>query len=144
MSAPERAETPIEVVWEGERRFRGGAADGPTLRVDGDRQASPSPVEALVVAIAGCSAIDVVEILQKRRAPPTSLRVRVEYTRAPEPPRRLTEAHLRFSVATDAERPHVERTLELSFARYCSVSTSLAADTRLRWSLELEEPASAT
>lgn len=132
------ATTPIEVVWEGERRFRGGPRGGATLVVDGDRQVSASPVDALVVALASCSAIDVVEILEKRRTPATALRVRAEFARAPEPPRRLTEVHLHFTVATAAERAHVERALELSFGKYCSVSASLAPDTRLRWTLELE------
>lgn len=130
-------ERPIEVTWEGEHRFLGGAEGGAQLAVDGSRAAAPSPVEALVVALAGCSAIDVIDILQKRRAPAASLRVRAEYARAPEPPRRLTELHLRFTVATEAERAQVERALELSFGKYCSVSASLAPDTRIRWSLEL-------
>ncbi|HEX5870058.1 MAG TPA: hypothetical protein VFY65_06575, partial [Longimicrobium sp.] len=56
-------EYPIEVQWEGEMRWRGGPAGGPTLLVDGKRQASPSPVDALVVSIASCSAIDVVDYL---------------------------------------------------------------------------------
>lgn len=131
-------ENPIEVVWEGERRFRGGPEGGATLMVDGGREASASPVEAVVIAIASCSAIDVVDILQKRRSPPSSLRVRVEYARAPEPPRRLTEVNLRFTIATEAERPHVERALDLSFEKYCSVSASLAPDVQLHWTLELE------
>lgn len=131
-------ETPIEVVWEGDRRYRGGPEGGATLVLDGGRQASASPVEAVVIAIASCSAIDVVDILTKRRTPPSALRARIEYTRAAEPPRRLLEVDVRFTIATEAERPHVERALDLSFEKYCSVSASLAPDVQLRWSLELE------
>jgi putative redox protein len=131
-------EGPIEVVWEGERCFRGGSAGGATLLVDGNRGISASPVEALVVALASCAAIDVVDILAKRRTPPSALRVRVEYIRAPDPPRRLVEIDLHFSVAVESDRSHVQRALELSFERYCSVSASLAPDTRLTWTLETE------
>ncbi len=133
-----RSQYPIEVVWEGEKRYRGGPEGGPTLVVDGDREVAPSPVDSLVVAIASCSAIDVVDILAKRRTPVTALRVRVDFSRAAEPPRRLTDVHVRFTVSTLSERAHVERAVELSFQKYCSVSSSLAPDTRLTWEVELE------
>jgi putative redox protein len=111
--------------------------------MDGDREAAPSPVEAMLVALGSCSAIDVVEILEKRRTPPTALSVRVEFARADSPPRRLTAAKLHYSVTTASERNHVERAIELSFEKYCSVATSLAPDTQLEWTLEVESPAGA-
>lgn len=131
-------EYPIEVVWEGERRYRGGPAGGPTLVVDGDRGVAPSPVDTLVIALASCSAIDVVDYLEKRRTPASSLSVSVRFSRAPQPPRRLTDAHLTFRVATDSPREHVERAVQLSFDKYCSVANSLAPDTTLGFSIELE------
>ncbi|HEX2095643.1 MAG TPA: OsmC family protein [Longimicrobiaceae bacterium] len=132
---------PVEVVWEGGMRYRGGPEGGPTHLVDGNREAAPSPVDSVLVALASCSAIDVVEILSKRRTPPTALRVRVEFARAPEPPRRVTEARLRFTVATGSERQHVERAVELSFEKYCSVAHTIAPDTRLSWEVEMEPAA---
>jgi putative redox protein len=135
------SEYPIEVVWEGGMRYRGGPAGGPTLLVDGDKGVAPSPVDALLVSIAACSAIDVVDYLEKRRTPPTSCSVSVRFSRAPSPPRRLTEVQLAFRVATDAPREHVERAVELSFDKYCSVASSLAPDTKLGWVVELEAAA---
>lgn len=136
-------EYPIEVVWEGDRRYRGGPAGGPTLVVDGNREVAPSPVDTLIIALASCSAIDVVDYLEKRRTPATSLSVSVRFSRAPSPPRRVTDAHLTFRVASDSPRDHVERAVQLSFDKYCSVSNSLAPDTRLDYSLELEPAAAA-
>lgn len=135
-------EYPIEVVWEGERRYRGGPAGGPTLVVDGDRGVAPSPVDTLVIALASCSAIDVVDYLEKRRTPASSLSVSVRFSRAPQPPRRLTDAHLTFRVASDSPREHVERAVQLSFDKYCSVANSLAPDTTLGFSIELDPAAS--
>lgn len=134
-------EYPIEVQWEGEMRWRGGPADGPTLLVDGNRQAAPSPVDALVVAIASCSAIDVVDYLEKRRTPATAASVSVRFSRAAEPPRRLTDVHLTFRVSTDSPREHVERAVQLSYDKYCSVMASLATDTRIDWEIEISPPA---
>lgn len=132
------AETPLEIVWEGGDRYRGGETSGPRLLVDGSGEASPSPVQALLIALAACSAIDVVEILRKRRTPPVALRVGVEFTRAPSPPRRVTAVELTYQIAGDAERVHAERAIELSLEKYCSVSASLAPDTPITWKLTLE------
>ncbi len=131
------SEYPIEVVWEGGMRYRGGAPAGPAMLLDGDKAAAPSPVDALVVAIASCAAIDVVEYLEKRRTPPSACSVSVSFSRAPTPPRRLTDVHLTFRVAADTTQEHADRAAELSFTKYCSVATSLAPDTRLGWTVEL-------
>jgi putative redox protein len=131
-------EYPVEVVWEGGNRYRGGRAGGPQVVLDGDSAAGPTPPDVLVTALATCSAIDVVDYLEKRRTPAASLSVSVRFSRAPKPPRRVTEAHLTFRVATASTREHVERAVRLSFDRYCSVAASLAADTVLSFSVELE------
>ena len=130
-------EYPVEMVWEGGMRFRGGRAGGPQTVLDGDSEAGPTPPDALVASLAACSAIDVVDYLEKRRTPAASLAVSVRFSRAPKPPRRVTEAHLTFRVATDSPREHVERAVQLSFDRYCSVAASLAPDTVLGFTVEL-------
>jgi putative redox protein len=132
------SEYPMEIVWEGGKRYRGGQPGGPTLVVDGERQAGPSPVEALIIALGSCSAIDIVEILEKRRTPVERLEVRVEFARAESPPRRVTAARVRFTVATASELSHVQRAADLSFEKYCSVSTSLAPDLELSWEVQVE------
>ncbi len=132
------SEYPIEVNWEGEMRYRGGRAGGEMLLLDGSGQAAPSPVQGLLVSLASCSAIDVVDILSKRRTPPTDLSVLVEFSRAPHSPRRLTAVHLRFRLRTASTREHIQRAIELSLEKYCSVATSLAPDIQLSWDIELE------
>lgn len=127
----------IQVTWDGEMRYRGGPEGGPTHLVDGRREAGPSPVDSILVSLAACSAIDVVEILEKRRTPPRSLSVTVRFSRATNSPRRVTDAHLVFRVDTDSERAHVERAVELSFQTYCSVAHTIAPDTRVSWEVEL-------
>ena len=136
-------EYPVEVTWEGGMRWRGGPAGGPTLLVDGERQEAPSPVDTLVISLASCSAIDMVDYLEKRRTPPTAASVSVRFSRAADYPRRLTDLHLTYRVATDSPREHVERAVQLSFDRYCSVAGSLAPDTRITWEVELTSPAGA-
>src|SRR4051812_47844086 len=136
-------EYPVEVVWEGGMRYRGGRAGGPQVVLDGHSEAGPTPPDVLVTALATCSAIDVVDYLEKRRTPATSLSVSVRFSRAPKPPRRITQAELTFSVATDSPREHVERAVQLSFDRYCSVAASLAPDTELTFVVDLAPAAAA-
>ena len=132
------AEHTIQVAWEGGMRWRGGPEGGPTLLLDGHRDAAPSPVDALLVSLAACSGIDVVDYLEKRRTPPRSATVSVRFARAANPPRRVTAAHLVFRVASESTREHVERAAQLSFEKYCSVDSTFAPDTELSWSAETE------
>jgi putative redox protein len=134
------AQYPIEVAWEGGMRWRGGPAGGPALLMDGGREAAPSPVDALVASLAACSAIDVVDYLEKRRTPPTAASVSVRFSRAADHPRRLTDLHLTYRVSTDAPREHVERAVQLSFDKYCSVAGSLAPDIRVGCDIEISPP----
>jgi len=131
---------PIVVRWEGGMRYRGGPPGGPTLLLDGERKEAPSPVQTVLVALASCSAIDVVEILEKRRTPPETLEVQVEFERAGTHPRRLVRVHLAFHVTAPGEPKHVERAIELSLEKYCSVSASLAPDTEIDYSLKMVDP----
>jgi putative redox protein len=137
MSSSEMERLRVDVAWEGGMRYRGGRPDGPTLVVDGERGVAPSPVEALVISLGACSAIDVVEVLNKRRTPPSEVRVEVEYVRAPSPPRRLLELKLRYLVATASAREHVERAVALSFETYCSVARSLDPQIVVTWEVEM-------
>jgi putative redox protein len=127
----------IEVAWEGGMRHRGGRAGGPAMLMDGNAEAAPSPVDAMVVALAACSAIDVIDYLEKRRTPPTSARVSVTFSRAPSPPKRITAAELVFHIAADTAQEHADRAAQLSFEKYCSVASTFAPDTVLTWRVEL-------
>jgi putative redox protein len=114
--------------WEGGLRFDVG--DGKVL-VDGDGQAGPSPVFALVASLAGCMAADVVHVLTKARLPLESLTVAVRAERAPSDPRRVVKAALRFEVKGAVPADRVERAIQLSRETYCSVWHSLARDIEL-------------
>jgi putative redox protein len=70
------------------------------------------------------------------------VRVSVQFSRAAEAPRRLTQIMLRFAVDAATERSHVERAIALSFEKYCSVSASLAADVEISWELDLRSSSS--
>lgn len=133
----------IEVVWEGGKRYRAGRSGEPSLLLDGDRGAAPGPVDGLIAALASCASIDVVEYLEKRRTPASSLGISVRFSRAATAPRRVTEVWLLFRVDTEAPREQVERAVGLAFQKYCSVASSLTPDLLVRWEVELAAVAAA-
>jgi len=123
------AKLPIQLslVWDGELRFT-AMPDRAPLTIDGRSQAGPSPVEALALGLAGCMAVDVVDILQKGRHRLTSLVTTIVAERAAEPPSRFTAVRLHFTIGTDAPAHAIERAIELSHDKYCSVWHSMRQD----------------
>jgi putative redox protein len=131
-AAPKR-ESRVEVTWVGEHRFDTGRPGGPTSRLDGEGITGQSPVDAVLSALAACSAVDVVDILAKRRTPVEGLRVEARGERREELPRRIMKMELRYIVDGDGiDLTHVERAIALSHEKYCSVAATLAPDLEVR------------
>jgi len=126
----------VELTWQAGLRFEARAGDR-TLVVDSERRAGFSPTEALAVSLAGCMAIDVVDILQKGRFALDGLRARLASERRAEPPRHVTRVTLHFAISGDVPADRVERAIELSRERYCSVWHSLRPDIDFRTSFEI-------
>ena len=131
----------LDLEWEGERRFR-GRAGAVEIVMDSAAQAGPTPVQALAFALAGCMAIDLVHILTRARHTVFSLVTIFTGERAPEEPHRFVKIDLRFSIATTAPAEQVQRALDLSRNKYCSVWNSLRQDIEFNVGYELnqEEP----
>ena len=133
------AHAPIDVQWIGGLNFEAGRPDGPKARIDADAQSAPSPFDMLLAAIATCSAVDVLTILEKQRTPAQTLDVRVEANRVESIPRRLASAVLRFSItAPGATIEKATRAVELSVNKYCSVRSSLISDVPVTWMVSLK------
>jgi putative redox protein len=105
--------------------------------LDWESRTAASPVQALVFAVAGCMASDVVLILEKGRQALRGLTARVTAERAANPPRRLLRVDIRFSVIGDVPADKVERAIGLSRETYCSVWHSMAPDIELTTSFEV-------
>ncbi len=123
-----RTEEPIRVEWIDGMRFKGTTPSGQELRLDGDNVWGASPMEALLAALCGCMAIDVVNILRKMRLDLGGLSVEATAERNDAPPRYFKKVHLKFSVKGEIPREKIDRAIELSFQTYCSVFHSLRKD----------------
>lgn len=118
----------VRLTWSGRAlSFSGGPAGTPPVVVDGDRKEGPSPMDALLLALAGCMAMDVRYVLEKARVPLDALEVEAHGRHAPSTPRRFIAVELvyRASGPGPEHEPRLERAIELSKDKYCSVLHSL-------------------
>lgn len=120
----------LELRWEGELLFRGRTGEV-ELALDGNSRSAVSPVQALAFALAACMASDVVLILTRGRQPLEGLTARLHAERAAEDPRRLLRVELRFEVTGRVPPDKVQRAIDLSREKYCSVWHSLRPDIEL-------------
>lgn len=121
----------IRLAWTGSGLvFDGGPAGGPQIMVDGDSATGPSPMDLVLTGVAACMAIDVKVILQKGRVPFDGIDVTAQGARRDGTPRHYSGLRLLFNVTgvPPDSRSKVERALELSREKYCSVLFSLRQD----------------
>ncbi len=128
----------VTLSWDEELRFNVQAGES-QLVLDSSSQAGPSPVQALVAALAGCMAIDVVDILQKGRHPLTALSATLTASRADGTPARLTQVDLHYRVSGRVPESAVSRAIQLSRDKYCSVWHSLRQDIVFHTSFDILE-----
>jgi putative redox protein len=110
----------------------------------GGSNAGSRPKELLLLALGGCTGSDLATILQKKRVPLRGLEIRLEANTAEEHPQVFTDIHIEYVVYGDGiHAADVERAIELSTTKYCSVSAMLRPTVKLTHSLRIE-PAAAT
>jgi len=122
----------VRVQWTAPQRFDATSlASGSRLTMDtrpdaGGTGVGPTPMETVLMALAGCTGIDVVSILNKMRENLEGLSIDVSADRAPEHPKVLTKIHVRYVAwGRGLNRAQVERAAALSGDKYCSVSAML-------------------
>jgi len=120
------------IKWVGARTFVGEAGSGHSV-VLGTAYGSegtkpgPSPMELVLIGMGGCSAWDVVHILEKGREAVEGCTVELETERATDDPKVFTQVHMHFVLRGRALDPRkVERAISLSVEKYCSASAMLS------------------
>jgi putative redox protein len=121
---------------------------GHAIRFDASHEhlEGPTPMEVVLMALCGCTSVDVVSILQKKRQPLASLTVSAEAEQAPAPPRTFTKIRLLYKVTSlpgeQLSRKAVRDAVALSKEKYCSVSKMLEKAAVIDYDMEIvgEEP----
>ena len=134
------------VKWVEDRSFTGQVEAGHTIAfgngVDGKPKPGPSPMELILIGTGGCSAYDVVHILEKGREPVEDVVCDVTAERAETDPKVFTRIHLHFTVTGRGLNPSkVERAVALSIGKYCSASAMMAKAAEVTHGFEVIDPA---
>ncbi len=124
---PEKSRSLVELVWERDLVFS-GQSGSVAMTLDSESAAGPSPMQALAFALAGCMAMDVVHVIRKGRFPLRGLRADLAGERAPTDPKRFTVIALHYTVTGEVPPEKVQRAIELSKEKYCSVWHSMRQD----------------
>lgn len=113
--------------------------DGPEMF--GGSEAGPKPKELLLMALGGCTASDIVPILKKKRVPLDEIEVLLTAKICEEHPQVFTDIHIEYIFFGEGiESRDVERAIELSTTKYCSISAMLRASVNLTHSYRIESP----
>jgi putative redox protein len=114
------------VVMDGSPEFDGSSAGS-------------TPKELVLMALAGCTANDVIPILKKKRVPLENLEINVSGVERDTHPKTFTDIHVEYIFYGNGINPQdVERAIELSKTKYCSVSAILSASAKLTHSYRIE------
>lgn len=135
------------VKWTDGRQFVAESGSGHSVVIDGPpdhggRNTGPRPMEMLLMGLGACTSFDVLEILEKSRAPVSDCVASVEAERADTVPSVFTKIHVHFTVTGQGlKEKQVKRAVELSAEKYCSASIMLAkGDVEITHSFEIVEP----
>lgn len=130
--------TTLELIWEHDLVLKGRSGDAEMV-LDSAGKAGPSPVQAIAFALAGCMGMDVVYILQKGRQDLKGLKISLSAERAQEDPHRITAVTIDFIVTGNVAKDQIQRAVDLSHDKYCSVWHSMRQDIAFTTTISIGE-----
>ena len=105
-------------------------------KIEIDAKAGFSPKALLLSGLAGCSGIDVVDILEKMRVPFADLIIEAEAEQTDEHPRVFRNIHLNFILKTGKEnREKIQKAIDLSLEKYCGVAAMLKKNSKIDYTI---------
>jgi putative redox protein len=138
-----------KVTWKGKMSFSGTVDSGFTVPLGADPKVGGDddgfrPMELLAISLAGCTSMDVISILQKKRQDVSGFEVRVETERAEDHPKVYTHIILEYIVeGREIDPAAVERAIELSATKYCPVQNSLSPQIKIEHKYKIIDVTSA-
>ncbi|NTW01396.1 MAG: OsmC family protein [Oscillochloris sp.] len=130
----------VELTWIERQRYLAVDSGGHSAVFSGKDDVGVKPSEAMLLALAGCSAHDVVEIIGKRKLDLEQMKVTVTAEQAEKAPWAFTRIHLRYAAAADGlDVDQLTRAIDLSLNKYCSVRASLSPDVQVSFEAVIVE-----
>lgn len=127
----------------GDELFEGKNESGNTVKVDlrkGAEKVNLSPTEMVLSALAGCSGVDVISMLRKRKKSIDEFVIETDGTKHEPAPHYFTNIHVAFTLtSSDATEEELQKISALALEKYCSVASSLKAE--ISFSVKVKRPA---
>jgi putative redox protein len=133
-----------KAVWNGRMTFTGSADSGFEVRLGTDPSVGGDnnglrPMELIAIGLAGCTAMDVISILQKKRQQVTAFETRVQAEREAEHPKVFTHITVTYTVeGRDLDPAAIERAIELSATKYCPAQAMLEKAVEIEHTYEIK------
>jgi putative redox protein len=106
----------------------------------GGMNKGPRPMEMLIMALGGCSGIDIIQILEKQKIKLEDFRIKIEAEREKDAtPSLFTTIHINFFFKGDLDKGKAERAVALSLDKYCSVAKTLEKTAKITSSITIEK-----
>ena len=122
----------VALTWKGKMSFEGVGESGFVQKMDSDTSvggdnSGARPMEFIMIGLAGCTGMDVISILQKKKQPVKDFRVQIHAPRAEEHPKVVTSAVIEYLVTgRDVDEASLLRAIELSAEKYCPAQAMLS------------------
>ncbi len=129
--------------WVGGKEFDIATGSGHHVVIDtsekgGGKNHGPSPMELVLVGLAGCTAMDVIDILKKKRESVTGLEVRVEGERADTTPAVYSDIEICYIIhGKEVSSQAVKQAVHLSETKYCSVGAMVGKTAKIKTRYEI-------
>ena len=130
------------IHYAGDELFIGTSPSGHAQAIDvkGDRKAAATPMELLLISVAGCTAADVASIMEKKRQDVTEYKVEITGERVDEHPRKFIKFHIHHIVrGRSVSEKALADAIELSDTKYCSVAATVRPTAEITTSYEIME-----
>jgi putative redox protein len=126
-----------KVSWQKEGlKFLGHIEGSPDVIMDSEN--GPTPMELVLMALGGCTGMDVISILQKMRQDVKNFEINLTAEKAQEYPKIFTKIHLEYVVyGTNLDEASVKKAIDLSREKYCSVSAMLRKASEITYSWKI-------
>jgi putative redox protein len=133
-----------KVSWKGKLAFEGQTEAGHQILMDtkpdaGGEGKGPSPMELVLMALAGCTAMDIVVIMKKKRVDLLGLTIKVDGERASAHPKYFTKINVEYNIkGKNLKEEDIKQAVELSRDKYCSVSAMLKEKTEISYQWKIQ------
>lgn len=126
-------------------QFVGVGSSGHAVVMDGDfevggRNTGTRPMELLLIGLGGCSGMDVISMLEKKKQHVTGFKIDVKGEKAEGYPKKFTDIKIDFIIrGRNINEEAVKKAVELSMEKYCSVKATLEGSAKISWNWKIIE-----